>query len=150
MPNRRAHSMTWRTEVRTPGLPPNTRSLGELRLECQVGVVAGLLSEESSPLSRMAQAMLPPSAPCTGERGTGYLLFADRPLFGVTLVAGARRQAVPLDDLYLGLLAGPVSNRELADSDAQSLLDRTYVLPLGDASWPDDTLVEFDDMEAAR
>src|SRR3989304_2470262 len=27
-PNRKAGSLTWRTEIRTPGLPPNTRRLG--------------------------------------------------------------------------------------------------------------------------
>jgi hypothetical protein len=27
------------------------------------------------------------------------------------------------------------------------MLDRTYFLPLGDKSWPDDTLVEFEYME---
>jgi hypothetical protein len=29
------------------------------------------------------------------------------------------------------------------------LVDRTYVLPLGDRSWPDDTLVEFEFMDDA-
>ena len=36
-PNRRAQSMTWRVEIRTPGLPPDTRRLGDMRLECLVG-----------------------------------------------------------------------------------------------------------------
>src|SRR5438093_1783115 len=40
--DRKAHSMTWRAEVRTPGLPANMRRLGDLRLECQVGMEAGL------------------------------------------------------------------------------------------------------------
>ena len=31
-PNRRSRSMTWRTEIRTPGLPAGTRRLGDLRL----------------------------------------------------------------------------------------------------------------------
>src|SRR6185369_1381074 len=34
-PNRKAKTMTWRAEIRTPGLPPDTRRLGDLRLECE-------------------------------------------------------------------------------------------------------------------
>src|SRR5687767_8718202 len=44
VPNRKARSMTWRTDIRTPGLPPNTRRLGDLRLECLVGIESGLVS----------------------------------------------------------------------------------------------------------
>src|SRR6187455_110656 len=29
-PNRKVASLTWRTEIRTPGLPPDTRRLGDL------------------------------------------------------------------------------------------------------------------------
>jgi hypothetical protein len=31
--------------------------------------------------------------------------------------------------------------------DCEVLVDRTYYLPLGDTSWPDDTLVEFEYMD---
>ncbi|HZO00877.1 MAG TPA: hypothetical protein VFB93_06730, partial [Burkholderiales bacterium] len=44
MPNRKVGTMTWRADVRTPGLPPNVRRLGDLRLECAVGMKAGLIS----------------------------------------------------------------------------------------------------------
>ena len=44
IPNRKAGAMTWRADVRTPGLPPNVRRLGDLRLECAVGMKAGLIS----------------------------------------------------------------------------------------------------------
>jgi hypothetical protein len=44
---------------------------------------------------------------------------------------------------------GRISQSDLAYCDCQVLLDRTYFLPLGDPSWPDDTLVEFEYMEDA-
>ena len=47
-PNRKAHSLTWRTDIRTPGLPPDTRRLGDLRLECHVGMEADLVSNVSA------------------------------------------------------------------------------------------------------
>ena len=49
--NRRSDSMTWRAWVQTPGLAPGTRRLGDLRLECRVGMDAGLISN-SSPIAQ--------------------------------------------------------------------------------------------------
>ena len=47
--NRKTTSMTWRAQIITPSLPPGSRRLGDMRLECRVGVEAGLVSN-SSPL----------------------------------------------------------------------------------------------------
>ena len=47
-PNRRKLTMTWRTDIRTPGLPPNTRRLGDMRLECLVGLEADLVSNKGA------------------------------------------------------------------------------------------------------
>ena len=85
-PNRKAQSMTWRTEIRTPGLPPNTRRLGDLRLECQVGMEAGLVSNSRSIFGRIAAVVFETPAYCD-RKEPRYLFFADRPLFSVTLVA---------------------------------------------------------------
>jgi hypothetical protein len=52
--------------------------------------------------------------------------------------------------LYASALDHPMSQRELAQCDCEVLLDRAYFLPLGDRSWPDDTLVEFEYMEDER
>ena len=147
-PDRRARSMTWRAEVRTPGLPAGTRRLGDLRLECQVGLVAGLISSGSNFVTRIVDALIDTPAYC--ERADNrYLFFAERPLFGVTLVHGARREMVPSDRLW----AGAIDERDLAAKlracDCELLLDRTYFLPLHDPRWPDDTRVEFDFMEDA-
>jgi hypothetical protein len=45
--------------------------------------------------------------------------------------------------LYAGASHDPLSSSDLAYCDCQVLLDRTYFMPLGDRSWPNDTLVEF-------
>jgi len=39
--NRKSDAMTWRAWVQTPGLAAGTRRLGDLRLECRVGMDAG-------------------------------------------------------------------------------------------------------------
>jgi hypothetical protein len=148
IPNRKTRSMTWRTEIRTPGLPPHTRRLGDLRLECEVGAVADLISEPLSTFGALADLLSGPADLCRGT-ARRYLLFADKPVFTVTLVHGARRQVVPVDDMYLAQSAERLSDSELTHSDAQSLLDRAFVLPLGDASWPDDTLVVCEAMEGS-
>ncbi len=145
-PNRKAQSMTWRTEIRTPGLPPNTRRLGDLRLECQVGMEAGLISNSSTFMGRIVSAVLDTPAYCD-RKAPQYLFFSDRPLFSVVLVAGERREILAIDRLYAGASDNPRLGDELPYCDCEVLVDRTYFLPLGDRSWPDDTLVEFEYMD---
>lgn len=146
VPNRRALSMTWRTDIRTPGLPPETRRLGDLRLECKVGMEAGLISNSSSFIGRLASAALDTPAYCD-KVDPLYLFFADRPLFSVTLVSGQRREVQAIDKLYANASDDPGLRGNLPYCDCEVLVDRTYVLPLGDLSWPDDTWVEFDYMD---
>lgn len=146
MPNRKANSMTWRTDIRTPGLPPNTRRLGDLRLECQVGMEAGLISNTRPVFGQIANFLQRMLDFCDGS-DVPYLFFSERPLFGVTMVAGTRREILSVDELYAGIGHGRISKADLAYCDCQVLLDRTYFLPLGDRSWPDDTLVEFEYMD---
>jgi hypothetical protein len=148
MPNRKASSMTWRTEIRTPGLPPNTRRLGDLRLECQVGMEAGLISNTRPVIGLVTNLIQGMLDFCNGS-DTPYLFFAERPLFGVTMIAGTRREILPVDELYAGISFGRISQADLAYCDCQVLLDRTYFMPLGDRSWPDDTLIEFEYMDDA-
>ncbi|WBY02479.1 hypothetical protein PE066_02775 [Ramlibacter tataouinensis] len=146
-PDRKALTMTWRAEVRTPGLPPGTRRLGDLRLECRVGMEAGLYSNSPSFITRIFSELSTTPAYC-GSEGNRYLLFADRPIFGVTLVSGERRETVPAARLWAGAIDEANLARELPYCDCEVLLDRTYFLPLADAGWPDETRVVFDYMEA--
>lgn len=147
-PDRKALTMTWRADIRTPGLPPNTRRLGDLRLECLVGMEAGLISNSPSFLTQLFGAASNTPAYCNTKENR-YLFFADRPVFGVTLAWGSRREAVRIDRLYASAIDDRNLRNELPYCDCEVLLDRTYFLPLDDLSWPNDTLVEFDFMEAA-
>jgi hypothetical protein len=142
-PNRKKQTMTWRAEIRTPGLPPHTRRLGDLRLECEVGIAADLISN-----TRPSLFALIPEGPgyCT-RPDPRYLFFADRPLFSVTMVAGTRREILSVDRLYASATRNPDWKAELSYCDCEVLLDRTYFMPLGDRSWPDDSLVEFEYMD---
>ena len=146
-PNRKFLTMTWRTDIRTPGLPPNARRLGDLRLECQVGMEAGLISNSSTFIGQLTSAVVDTPAYCN-RLAPQYLFFADRPVFSVALVNGPRREVLALDKLYAGASDDPNLAGDLPYCDCEVLLDRTYVLPLGDRSWPDDdTRVEFEFME---
>jgi hypothetical protein len=146
-PNRKAGSMTWRAEVRTPGLPPDTRRLGDLRLECEVGMEARLISNfRPTVLGRLLEYLREGPEYCHRPEPR-YLFFADRPIFSVVLVHGARREVLPVDMLYAGASRDPDWKSDLPYCDCEVLLDRTYFAPLGDPSWPDDTLVMFEYME---
>ncbi|HYL88588.1 MAG TPA: hypothetical protein VEU32_07460 [Burkholderiales bacterium] len=142
---RKAETMTWRADVRTPGLPSGTRRLGDLRLECEVGMEAGLVSRYSL-LDRFFDLLQDGREYCSGQ-GQKYLFFAERPLFSVTLESGDRREALPIEKLYAASING-CKKDELRHCDCEALLDRAYVLPLGDKSWPDDTRVELEYMDA--
>jgi hypothetical protein len=143
--NRKTTSMTWRAQVVTPGLPPDTRRLGDLRLECLVGVEAGLVSNSSPLFGWIANALNSPEQVCNSADGN-FLFFTERPLFSVTLHAGARTEILPFKMLYAG---GEQTRDELQYCDCQVMLDRTYYAPIWDRSWPDDTLVSFAYMDDA-
>ena len=146
IPNRKSQTMTWRSDIRTPGLPINSRRLGDLRLECRVGMEAGLISNSSNVIGRLTQAVLDTPAYCD-RKAPLYLFFADRPLFSVALVSGNRREVLSIDKLYASASDDPGLKSDLPYCDCEVLVDRTYVLPLGDKSWSDDTLVDFEYMD---
>ena len=146
IPNRKSQTMTWRSDIRTPGLPLNSRRLGDLRLECRVGMEAGLISNSSNVIGRLTQAVLNTPAYCD-RKAPLYLFFADRPLFSVALVSGNRCEVLSIDKLYASASDDPGLKSDLPYCDCEVLVDRTYVLPLGDKSWSDDTLVDFEYMD---
>ena len=145
-PNRKAGTMTWRAEIRTPGLPPHTRRLGDLRLECEVGMQAGLISNTRPSLFGRLDSLLPDGPDYCNREWPRYLFFAERPLWTVTLVSGSRREVLSVDRLYAGASRDREWKSDLKYCDCEVLLDRTFFLPLGDRSWPDDTRVEFEYM----
>ena len=145
MPNRRAGTITWRADVRTPGLPGDTRRLGDLRLECEVGMQAGLISNYPSGFWGWLDGILSTNASYCHRPAPRYLFFAERPIFSVTLVHGDRREALSVDMLYGGATRDPDWKKD-KHCDCEALFDRVYFVPLGDRSWPDDTRVEFEYM----
>jgi hypothetical protein len=136
-------TLTWRAQVRSPGVPAGMRRLGDLRLECLVGVEAGLLSNNSRLFAWLGEVLTDADRVCSSPDGN-YLLFSERPLFGVTLRDGARAAALPLAALYAGGTQPPST---LPFCDCQVLLDRSYYAPIWDRGWPDDTLLAFDYMD---
>ena len=139
--------MTWRAEVRTPGLPPGTRRLGDLRLECEVGMQAGLVSNPRPSLIGALARLVEEGPEYCYRPDNRYLFFADRALWLVTLVHGERRAALPLERMYAGASKDPNWQQDLRYCDCEVLVGRSYFLPLGDASWPDDTRIELEYME---
>jgi hypothetical protein len=142
--SRKTATLTWRAEVRSPDVPAGMRRLGDLRLECLVGVEAGLLSNNATLFAWLGAWFSSPDKVCNAPDGN-YLFFAEQPLFAVTLRDGTRRATLPFGALYAGGTQTPAT---LPYCDCQVLLDRSYYAPLWDRSWSDDTLLEFEDMAA--
>ena len=145
-PNRASGTMTWRTEIRSPGVPEGMRRLGDLRLECEVGMEARLVSSGATAITKFFNEMKDTPDYCH-RKEQHYLFFTERPVFNVELVAGARREPVAIDRLYASALTDPGLAGDLPACDCEVLLDRTYYLPLADPSWPDDTLVRYEYMD---
>lgn len=141
--NRPSGSLAWRAEIRSPGVPVNARRLGDLLLECRVAFVADLPAYIHHPIN-MLVVKLPD--PCR-TLPINFFSFADRPLFGATLVDGQRRSM-----LSAAMLHGPAFVPLPGQEDWLHLRDRAYTVKykeLYDQRWPDDTLVQFDYMDDA-
>jgi hypothetical protein len=143
-PNRKVGSLTWRAQVRTPGLPDHVYRLGDLRLSCLVGKEAGLISNHGF----MGQLISMASDFCN-DKNSNYLFFSEKPLFNVVLEAGARSLTIPVDRLYAGRTSVIYDRERLTTCDCQVLVEHSYFLPLGDLSWPNDTLVKIEYMDDA-
>ncbi|WP_338770437.1 hypothetical protein [Massilia sp. METH4] len=141
--NRRTASMTWRADVRSPGVAEGMRRLGDLRLECRVGMEAGLVSNNTHLFAWLGDLLTNPDKVCDDPDGR-YLFFTERPVFAVTLHAHGRAVPAPLRFLYAG---GRVQSPDLPYCDCEVLLDRSYHAPIWDRGWPDDTLLSFEYMD---
>jgi len=141
--NRPEKSFAWRPSIRTPGLPDNTRRLGDLRLECEVDFAAGLTVVPPSPGNLVLLAARPNIDVCSMP-SVHWAFLADQPVFGITLINKERRWPLQTTVWLYAIHEPPVAKPLV---DFMHLNDRVYDLPMADASWPDDTLVEFDYME---
>ena len=143
--NRKSDSMTWRASIVTPGLAPDTRRLGDLRLECRVGMDAGLISNSAPLFGWLSKLLSDTDQVCNSPDGN-YLFFAERPLFSVILHDGARSMVLPFTMLYAGTRQDAST---LPWCDCRMLLARSYYAPIWDRRWSDDTLVSFEYMDEA-
>ncbi|RZL38430.1 MAG: hypothetical protein EOP35_05810 [Rubrivivax sp.] len=129
--------VTWRPDIRTPSVPAGERRLGDLRLQCRVAFGSGV-ARGSTGFGAFLSFVFDDCA----DKDWSPSNFADRPVFAVTLVHGERR--VTLSERLLHGLRDEGG----ADFDwGYSLRERMFRLPLGDASWPDDTRVVFEAMD---
>jgi hypothetical protein len=117
--NRRSGKVRAEPEVLTPGLPENVRRLGDLRLECEVAIA--IAKTEIPFLARAAiNTVLLTSRWCAIAKVNYdfHIPPGMGTLEGGRLVSGTRSADLKIN-------AGH------------------YTVPLGDTSWPDDTLVEL-------
>ena len=109
---------TGHPEVRTAGLPDNVRRLGDLRLECRVTVA--IFKEQIPFLAKATLNTLMLTSDWCAKKEFNYGTLTPRA--GVT-----------------GVLRDGERTRTLETHDWDVLV------PIGDTSWPDDALVQFDE-----
>ena len=106
-----------RPDVRSPGVPVSMRRLGDLRLECEVRNAIAKADMNFVFRGAIAAATLGRGLCNSPKMHMGF--FAGKNIKGLTLISDTRREP-------LTRFAGP-----------------NYFPPVGDKSWPDNTLVEF-------
>lgn len=115
--NRKKDLFEGRVEVRTPGLAPNVRRLGDIRLECLTTVA--IIKEELPFLAVATINSLLLTRQWCSKPDFHWGVTTARRVNGAALVLGERRTAIEAYDHHLGV-------------------------PTGDSNWPDDALIEID------
>ncbi|WP_294537513.1 hypothetical protein [uncultured Rhodoblastus sp.] len=110
--------------VRTPGLAPDTLRMGDLRVGCEMRWAIAREDNDTFPL-----ILYGPGGPCHSHL-VKSVLQAPRPVSSIWLVYGQRREALPVERLKADRI--------------------TFMPPIHDDSWPDDTLIELKFLEDAR
>ncbi len=110
----------WRPDIHTPGVPPDARRLGDLRLECEVRWAV-----DKFDASFLAIAYITPlGGACHSSRGRVFYT-TSKPISSVTLINGERHEKLKAERL---------DHRE----------HTRYAPPIHDENWPNDTLVKFE------
>ncbi|WP_051781118.1 hypothetical protein [Janthinobacterium agaricidamnosum] len=113
--NKKKNSLRWRPDIHSPNLPANVRRLGDLRLEC---VIRWAVEKDDLPfVTRNAFRLV--GGPCHSSM-VAVLFHAPRRLSAVTAVSGERRATLSLGKQKV-----------------------SYIAPLHDMTWNDDTLLEL-------
>lgn len=118
--DRKKRSYAIRPYVRTPGLAPDVLRLGDLRLECQVSMA--IAREELGTMWSLTLTALARSTDWCSvvkQNGGGYVVYPPARVARAVLREGERRQ-----DLRAS--------------------DRGMLVPVGDAGWSDEALVELE------
>ncbi len=113
--NKKKNSLRWRPDIHSPNLPANVRRLGDLRLEC---AIRWAVEKDDLPfVTRNAFRLV--GGPCNSSM-VSVLFHTPQRLSAVTAVSGERQAALPLGKQKV-----------------------SYIPPLHDAAWNDDTLLEL-------
>lgn len=133
--------LAWAVDVRTPGLPDNTRRLGDLRLECRADLYGGALQRGIKPPA--FYALRAATNICmSGLVNLGF--FADRPVFAAQISEGGRQAELPYRWMHGSEMGQSSMMFGLVDWPF-ALRDRFVVLPPDKwKGWSHDALIELE------
>ena len=131
-------TLTWQVEVKRPGDSDRHHLMGDMREACLLDIDFAHLLRGIKPRAFWAMDAVAPNI-CL-VHGVSWGAFGERAVFSVHLNAGDRH-VILLSDTLHGALVLPMF-RPLLDC-SYLLQDQCYVVPLNDASWPDETSVDF-------
>lgn len=135
--------LAWAVDVRSPGLPENTRRLGDLRLECRVDLYGGALARGIKPpafyAARAAMDV------CT-SRLINYGFYADGPVFAASIAEAGRHAELPYRWMHGSEMGQSNPLFGLVDWPF-ALRDRFVVMPPDKwQDWSHDALIQLEPM----
>lgn len=103
-------TLRWRGNIQSPGVPANSRRLGDLRLECEIGWA--VVRQDIPFITRNSLSLL--GGPCR-SKVVAVRYQAPHPLASVTLVSGERKMQLEIDHEFKRVFLPPLSDTTLDD-----------------------------------
>ena len=135
--------LAWTVDVRTPSLPPGTRRLGDVRLECRADLYGGALARGIKPPAFYAARA---ATDVCASRLIHFGFFADEPVFAVDITEAGRRAEWPYRWMHGSEMGASSPLFGLLDWP-YALRDRFVVFPPDKwQGWSHDALVHLEPM----
>ena len=145
--NKNSDNFVWRTYVQTPGLPPDQRRLGDLRVECRINFKSGLerFMGPGGPIVGPLYATKMDD-PCYAPTIDYPTFFTFRPVFNVTISDGSKQLTLKTKYLWRSGSQDVVVALPFVTNFIRTY---SYAPPVRDGSWSNDSMLSFEFMDDA-
>jgi hypothetical protein len=145
--NKKSDNFLWRSYVQTPGIAPDQRRLGDMRVECRINFKSGLehFMGPGGPIVGPIYAAKMDD-PCYAPTVDFPAFFTFHPVFNVTLSDGDRKLVLETKYLWRSGHQDELVALAFVTNFSRAF---SYSPPMRDASWSNNAILNFDFMDDA-